>query len=256
MKQGTVQFVKDVKNGAVLFLDGARGGFKRLTNPDGNFAYAMNGPRNVLDSQFVNNNLSHVMSSVSRVDGKDSTMTKTKLGEVEGSRKSDHVISDQDRERLKGWAFPPSDELYVKYKHVYDNPEFFNQETGDINWPGTNGDPNIDGFVNGEFEIETLEPGKMIDRYGSNPSGQYFSPAGSSYESRALPPFMSEQPYTKYKVLKEFEVKSGIIAPWFDEVGNGIQYNTQIEIIDIDGIKYKATVENLLDLDYIEEISD
>ncbi|WLR42600.1 hypothetical protein LC087_18270 [Bacillus carboniphilus] len=68
MKRGTVQFVKDVKNGAVLFLDGARGGFKRLNNPDGNFAYAMNGSRNVLDSQFVNNNLSHVMSSVNRVD--------------------------------------------------------------------------------------------------------------------------------------------------------------------------------------------
>ncbi|WLR42593.1 TNT domain-containing protein [Bacillus carboniphilus] len=255
-RKGTVQFVKDVKNGAVLFLDGAKGGFKRLTSPDGNFAFPMNGPRNVLDSQFVNNNLSHVMSSVSRVDGKDSTMTKAKLGEVEGSRKSDHVISDQDRERLKGWAFPPSDELYVKYKHVYGNPEFFNQETGDINWPGTNGDPNIDDFVNGEFEIETLEPGKMIDRYGSNPGGQYFSPAGSSYESRALPPFMSKEPYTKYKVLKEFEVKSGLIAPWFDEVGYGIQFNTSLKIYDELGKPYDATVKNLEKLNYIEAISE
>ncbi|WLR42603.1 glycohydrolase toxin TNT-related protein [Bacillus carboniphilus] len=94
--------------------------------------------------------------------------------------------------RLYSWI---SDTLFLAFTHAYHNLKYFNQETGDINWPGANGDPNVDGFVNGEYVIETLEPGKMIDRYGSNPSGQYFSPAGSSYESRELPPFMSEQPF-------------------------------------------------------------
>nr|WP_175476132.1 TNT domain-containing protein [Evansella caseinilytica] len=164
------------------------------------------------------------------------------------------LISQADRNKLNGWKYAPNDELYLKYKDVYDNPKYFNQETGDITWPGTKGDPNIDGFVNGEYKIETLKPGTEIDRYGSNPSGQYFSPAGSSYESRALPPHMSEQPYTKYRVVKDFDVKSGKIAPWFDEVGGGIQFNSQIKILDKYGDAYDATVENLVKLGYIKKI--
>lgn len=174
--------------------------------------------------------------------------------EVEGTGEgAAKVISEADRAKLSGWKYPPSDELYLEYKNVYDNPKYYNQETGDINWPGTNGDPNIDGFVNGEFKIETLQSGIIIDRYGSNPSGQYFSPAGSSYGSRALPPHMKSQPYTKYIVEREFEVKSGSIAPWFDEVGEGVQYYSQIEIVDEFGTPVKATVQNLLDLGYIKE---
>ncbi|WMT42026.1 glycohydrolase toxin TNT-related protein [Paenibacillus sp. D2_2] len=162
------------------------------------------------------------------------------------------IISEVDRAKLSSWKYPPSDELYLEYKEVYDNPRYYNQETGDINWPGTKGDPNIDGFVNGEFKIETLQSGTIIDRYGSNASGQYFSPAGSSYGSRALPPHMKLQPYTKYIIVKPFQVRSGKIAPWFDEVGEGVQYYSQIEIVDDYGTSVKATVQNLLDLGYIK----
>ncbi|MCM3042811.1 glycohydrolase toxin TNT-related protein [Paenibacillus motobuensis] len=162
------------------------------------------------------------------------------------------VISEVDRAKLSSWKYPPSDELYLEYKEVFDNPRYYNQATGDINWPGTKGDPNIDGFVNGEFKIETLQSGTIIDRYGSNASGQYFSPAGSSYGSRALPPHMKLQPYTKYIIVKPFQVRSGKIAPWFDEVGEGIQYYSQIEIVDDYGTSVKATVQNLLDLGYIK----
>ena len=62
--------------------------------------------------------------------------------------------------------------------------------------------------------------------------GEYFSPVGSSYSSRALPPHMTLEPYTKYRVLKPFQVRSGQTAPWFDEVGLGTQYNASFEIVD------------------------
>src|SRR5690625_6002718 len=74
------------------------------------------------------------------------------------------------------------------------------------------------------MDRELISTGKVIDRYGDNGSGQYFSPDGSSYESRALPPFMKDKPYEKYEVIKEFEVKTGEVAPWFGENGKGIQH--------------------------------
>lgn len=43
---------------------------------------------------------------------------------------------------------------------------------------------------------------------------------------------MSQQSYTKYYVFKEFQVRSGDIAPWFDEVGGGKQYKSKMGIID------------------------
>lgn len=69
-----------------------------------------------------------------------------------------------------------------------------------------------------------------------------------------MPPHMKDQPYTKYRIIRELQVRSGEIAPWFDEVGYGVQYNTQIEIVDDFGNPVKATVKNLLDFGYIEEI--
>ena len=32
------------------------------------------------------------------------------------------------------WDYTPDDELYLKYKDVFDNPRYYNQETGAINW--------------------------------------------------------------------------------------------------------------------------
>lgn len=54
--------------------------------------------------------------------------------------------------------------------------------------------------------------------------------------------FMIEEPYTKYEVLKDFKVKSGTIAPWFDEIGGGTQYFTDL------------TVDELIELGYIRKI--
>ncbi|WP_216772840.1 hypothetical protein [Metabacillus halosaccharovorans] len=87
-------------------------------------------------------------------------------------------ITQTDREKLSKWAYPPKEEKYIKYKEVYDNPKYYDQETGNINWP-----PN-DGF-DGEAIPTVLKKGMLNDRFGA-PGDGFFSPEGISYEQRAL----------------------------------------------------------------------
>lgn len=164
-------------------------------------------------------------------------------------------ISLADRKKLSKWKYPPSDDLYLKYKKVYDNPKYFNQKTGDVIYPGMETDPNIAGFTNGDFKEIDLMPGQTIDRYGKNATGKYFSPAGSTYESRALPPFMEKEPYTVYEVLKPFKVKAGEICPWFEQPGLRTQFYTDFQIVDYSGIPIDADVQLLIDNEYIQIIS-
>jgi predicted small secreted protein len=168
-------------------------------------------------------------------------------GNVEWTSKT--TISQSERLKTSNWDFTPSDQLYLKYKDVYNNELYFDQATGKTLYPID------DGFLNGKYDFSKLKVGDEIDRFGSNGSGKFFAPNGSSYGSRALPPFMSEQPYTSYKVIKEFDVKSGAIAPWFGERGLGTQYFSDTKILDFYGNEVDATVENLLKYGYIEKIT-
>ena len=77
-------------------------------------------------------------------------------------------IMVQDRVKLLSWERPVNSKLYLENKAVYDNPKYFDQLTGSENWPGQKGDPNIDGFVKGEYQKTTLSPGDKIDRFGSD----------------------------------------------------------------------------------------
>ena len=78
------------------------------------------------------------------------------------------IISEADRKKLNSWKNKISDELYLKHKNIFDNPKYYDQKTGWPIWSGQNGDPNIDGFLNGKYIDEMLQPGQMIDRYGGN----------------------------------------------------------------------------------------
>jgi hypothetical protein len=71
-------------------------------------------------------------------------------------------------------------------------------------------------------------PGTELDRYGSN-FGRYLSPRGTPKTNRALPPSNSG-PYKAYIVVKPFEVKSSVIAPYFGELGQGKQYFTPVSV--------------------------
>lgn len=76
----------------------------------------------------------------------------------------------------------------------------------------------------------TLHAGLRLDRFGSE-FGAFLAPAGSSYGSRALPPQSLDNTanpggcnYNLYKVVHDFSVDGGPIAPAFGQPGHGLQY--------------------------------
>lgn len=151
-------------------------------------------------------------------------------------------IDPSDRAKLRNWAYPPDPEFYLKNKNVYDNPDYFNQLTGNTIYPGTpesalgrvDGSIHKDGFLDGKYKESVILPGTRINRIGSNPKGRYFSPEGATFGEKALPPFMKLQPNSDYIVLKEIPTKVGLVAPWFDEPGMGIQYFTYSTIDELE----------------------
>ena len=151
-------------------------------------------------------------------------------------------IAPSDRAKLRNWAYPPDPEFYLKNKNVYDNPDYFNQLTGNTIYPGTpesalgrvDGSIHKDGFLDGKYKESVILPGTRINRIGSNPTGRYFSPEGATFGEKALPPFMKLQPNSDYIVLKEIPTKVGLVAPWFDEPGMGIQYFTYSTIDELE----------------------
>ncbi|MFD0047794.1 T7SS effector LXG polymorphic toxin [Actinomycetes bacterium NPDC127524] len=159
-------------------------------------------------------------------------------------------ISAEDHQKINNWMFPPSEEKYLKYKEVYDNPKYYNQEDGSINWPPNNG-------FEGERILQVLEPGTIIDRYGA-PQGYFLSPVKTPYEQRALALHSDEAPYYQYKIIRPLEVESGKIAPWFDRSGGGTQYLTEkFQLTDpVTGkiIDEDPTVTNLIKYKYLKEL--
>ena len=160
-------------------------------------------------------------------------------------------IEPSDRVKLSTWSYPPEPEFYLKNKNVYDNPDYFNQLTGDVIYPGSpessmgkvDGSIHKNGFLNGEYVEDIIEPGTVLDRYGDNNSGRYFSPSGASFGERALPPFMKNKPKTTYIAKKPIPNKKGLIAPWFDEPGMGIQHFTDMEVKHLEDNGYLIIIE-------------
>jgi hypothetical protein len=72
---------------------------------------------------------------------------------------------------------------------------------------------------------ETLAPGTLIDRFGSE-NGTFFSPKGESFDARALPYVCSQMVYTVYRVTKPLHVATCQAAPWFDAPGGATQFET------------------------------
>jgi len=95
--------------------------------------------------------------------------------------------------------------------------------------------PPFNGFRLGpdgqpQHTAMALRAGLRVDRYGSE-FGAFLAPAGSQYSQRALPPQSLNNVttpaacnYVFYKVVREFDVDGGPIAPAFEQPGNGLQY--------------------------------
>lgn len=123
--------------------------------------------------------------------------------------------------------------------------------------------PPDNGYViapNGRPEefTETLEPGRQIDRYGSE-YGSFLAPRGLPYAERSIPPqSLDGTPaagcdYHAYQVLKPFEVHAGPIAPWFAQPGWGEQF--QLDDTLVPGAPVSMNVQWLVDNGYLSRLN-
>lgn len=101
------------------------------------------------------------------------------------------------------------------------------RNVGDVvgsNLPTTYYPPN--NGAAGNWTSTYLRPGQIIDRYGG--PGRFFSSAETAAGARSLPYNSNTNLYTKYEVLKPFQVQTSRIAPAFGEIGGGTQYLSPI----------------------------
>jgi Tuberculosis necrotizing toxin len=118
--------------------------------------------------------------------------------------------------------------------HPYSREEFearYVKENGDFRYPEGN-----DGAVKGRrLQITDVAEfqkhyGDVLDRFGGD--GKYFSPDGTPFEARALPPDSLGKPYTRMRIADElppgWKVEVSEVAPAFGREGGGLQ----IRILD------------------------
>lgn len=86
------------------------------------------------------------------------------------------------------------------------------------------------GFV-GKPVSDTLQPGSVISRYGSE-GGRYTSPAGTPFSARGLPPGQKSLGESVYQVTRPIDVDAGIAA-WWQGGGGGIQYRLPASVREL-----------------------
>ncbi|MFR6593063.1 glycohydrolase toxin TNT-related protein [Catenibacterium sp.] len=165
-------------------------------------------------------------------------------------------ISSEDLKKIQGWKNPPSEEVYLKNKKYLIILNIIIKQQENLFVPGQNGDPNIDGFLNGKYEDTKLRPGEQIDRYGGN-NGTFFGDEGTSIPERAMAPNSDFSKYNKYVVAREMPVRKGKIAPWFDQPGGGIQYQIDPGFVETIRAKLKlgeTFIDGLVRMGYLKRI--
>lgn len=160
-----------------------------------------------------------------------------------GLKNVSKTISNADRAKINGWDYTPSDELYLKYKEVYDNPLYYDQKTGRIHWPVD------DGFKPGTKIEKEIAQDTIFKRYGEN-SGEFLGNAKDSFESRALAPHSEGVEVHYYQLTEKCKMTTGEAAPWFGSDGGAEQFVKYKP----DGSKY--TIKELEDAGILEDITD
>ncbi|GLY29397.1 TNT domain-containing protein [Kineosporia sp. NBRC 101731] len=134
--------------------------------------------------------------------------------------------------------------------------EYYDASVGTWIYPPQNGyQLGSDGAP--EVWRKTLKVGRELDRFGSE-YGAFLSPAGTPYAERAIPPSnLAGTPaagcnYRRYRVLKSFEVAAGPIAAWFEQRGEGWQY--QLSGAYVPGAPASLNVLWLVDNGYLERV--
>jgi hypothetical protein len=122
--------------------------------------------------------------------------------------------------------------------------QFFTKDSLNSGWPPNAGAASL--------KMVTLDSGVLIDRYGGyyladsvfHDQGKFVCKKGVPFPRRALPKSTLKSPYRLYRIVKSINnIKSGLIIPWFNEPGLGIQFEMPVTI---DSLKHGG---------YIVEIS-
>jgi len=104
---------------------------------------------------------------------------------------------------------------------------------------------------------QDLRTGQRIDRYGSE-YGAFLAPAGLPYTTRSIPPqnlvstLAAGCNYHVYLVTRPFRVDAGPIAPWFHQLGGGLQYQLRGDLVP--GAPERLNVLWLLDNGYLQRL--
>lgn len=158
------------------------------------------------------------------------------------------TVSVKDRGRLDGWKPRPGDDLYLRYKAVYDNPQYYDQETGNIHWP------KDDGFEKGTKHDELIKKGTVFKRYGAN-SGSFLGNISDSFEERALPPHSKGAEIHYYRLTQDYVMTTGRVAPWFGAKGGGEQFVVYKEP-ETEPKKETCTISQLEADGILEDVTD
>ena len=158
----------------------------------------------------------------------------------------EHGLDVDSRIKINNWKYTPSAELYLKYKNVYDNPKYYDQITGEINWPGN------DGFKNNSIE-KIISKNTIFKRYGGE-EGEFLGNATDPFETRSLAPHsdpeLTNTEIHYYQLIEDSKMTTGEAAPWFDSNGGAEQF----VIYKSDGSKY--TIKEMLNDGILEDITD
>jgi len=92
--------------------------------------------------------------------------------------------------------------------------------------------PADDGFL-GPTRKKGLAPGTLVDRYGGKDTSTFFAPPGTPLEARALRYDMRVAPLRTFEVQSPLQVRSGLSAPWFGQIGLGTQYKAPMNLKDL-----------------------
>jgi Tuberculosis necrotizing toxin len=84
--------------------------------------------------------------------------------------------------------------------------------------------PEKDGFFGGYSRTYVLKPATRVDRLGSR-DGRFVSPLGTPFKARGLPSSRAGDDHIAYEVVRRLPVRKGLVAPWKDSAGFGIQYH-------------------------------
>ncbi|MDO6687893.1 MULTISPECIES: glycohydrolase toxin TNT-related protein [unclassified Agarivorans] len=92
--------------------------------------------------------------------------------------------------------------------------------------------PKNDGFVYGADRIDSLQPGELIGRVGSE-RGTFVSPLGTKPESLSLRPGTDTSNLNVYRVVEVDNARVGPAAPAFDMPGYGEQIKLPASVKDL-----------------------